>query len=343
MATITNNITLDVAEQNLIPPVQAKQFDSESRFLKVQLTDKGENITVALGSTVYFNVLRADGQKHTYSGTVNNDGTVTVPLTRWALSLDDIVYGSVSIINGDVRLTTLSFQINVQLAESDDTPSPDEPDIWAQVLLDVDYLNDHALLDTALVTTVDSSSTDSQIPTALAVYNAIQSGGGGGATESAFSIIASESGTSASTNEITITFDKGYKEIQLALNIPPPVNANLSYCGISIHAVGNSTFTANNTVTIQTTHTKAALTVANFKAEKNIVKFAINTTANLGRTYANIQAEASVNQQNGVTGFCGANWNFANDGDYYIDRIVLRPTNNSSAFEAGTNYIVWGR
>lgn len=174
MATITNNITLDVAEQNLIPPVQAKQFDSESRFLKVQLTDKGENITVASGSTVYFNVLRADGQKHTYSGTVNNDGTVTVPLTRWALSLDDIVYGSVSIINGDVRLTTLSFQINVQLAESDDTPSPDEPDIWAQVLLDVANLDAHALLDSDIATVINSSSTDDKPAGALAVYNAIQ-------------------------------------------------------------------------------------------------------------------------------------------------------------------------
>ena len=180
MATITNNITLDVAEQNIMPPVQAKQFDNSSRFLKVQLTDKGNNITVASGSTVYFNVLRADGQKHSYSGTVNGDGTVTVPLTRWALSLDDIVYGSVSIINSDVRLTTLSFQIDVQLAESDESPSPDEPDIWAQVLLDVDYLNDHALLDTALVTSITSSVTNAQIPTALAVYNAVQGGGGGG-------------------------------------------------------------------------------------------------------------------------------------------------------------------
>lgn len=193
------------------------------------------------------------------------------------------------------------------------------------------------------VTSISSSSTDTQIPSAKAVKTYVDEHGGGGTTESAFSVIASESGTSESTNEITITFDRGYKEIQLALNIPPPASANLSYCRISIHTVGNKTYTVNNTVAIQTTHTKAALTIANFNAEKNIVTFAINTASNLGRTYADIQSEAAVNQQNGATGFCGASWNFANDEDYYIDRIVLRPTNNSSAFEAGTNYIVWGR
>ncbi|MBQ5900226.1 MAG: hypothetical protein IIW86_00035, partial [Clostridia bacterium] len=55
----------------------------------------------------------------------------------WALSLADIVKGSVSILQSNARLTTLNFTIDVQEAESDDAPSPDPPDIWQQALLDI--------------------------------------------------------------------------------------------------------------------------------------------------------------------------------------------------------------
>lgn len=137
MATIINAISLDVSQPNLIPPVQAKQFDTDSRFLDVTVLQNGTKITVDSGATVYLNIERADHERNSYNGTVNEDGTVRVPLTRWALSLADIVKGSVSILQSNARLTTLNFTIDVQEAESDDAPSPDPPDIWQQALLDI--------------------------------------------------------------------------------------------------------------------------------------------------------------------------------------------------------------
>lgn len=142
MATITLPISLDVSLPNYLQPIQAKQYDSDSRFLDVTVLNQGERIVIASGSVVVLNVRRADGQSNSYSGTVNEDGTVRVPLTSWTLGLDDVVYASVSIISGDERLTTLSFTIDVQEAESSAEPAPDPPDIWAQALQDIEDLKE---------------------------------------------------------------------------------------------------------------------------------------------------------------------------------------------------------
>lgn len=122
MATIVDTLSLDVVEQNLMPPVYAKQYDSNSRFLDVTITKNGHKITVESTATVYINVLRADGERDSFSGTVNEAGTVRVPINSWALALDDLVKASISIEQNDTKLTTLSFQIDVQAAE---TNNPD--------------------------------------------------------------------------------------------------------------------------------------------------------------------------------------------------------------------------
>lgn len=126
MATTTDIISLDVAEQNLLPPIQAKQYDADSRFITAQLMNKGVNYSVESGNSVYINIRRADGEIDSFSGTRNSDGTVTVPISEWALEIAGKVYASISIVNGDSRLTTLSFQIDVQKAETDDETPIDE-------------------------------------------------------------------------------------------------------------------------------------------------------------------------------------------------------------------------
>ena len=126
MATTTDFLSLDLSKQNLMPPVQAKQYDTDSRFITVQLMNKGVNYSVESGNSVYINIRRADGEKDSFSGTRNNDGTVTVPIPSWCLELAGLSYASISIVNGDVRLTTLSFQIEVQKAETDEEITPEE-------------------------------------------------------------------------------------------------------------------------------------------------------------------------------------------------------------------------
>jgi len=85
---ITREITVDVSKRNTFSAIVAKQHDSNSRFLKVTLTDLGEVITVPTTAQVVINALRDDGESKSFLGTANADGTVTVPLTPWMLELD---------------------------------------------------------------------------------------------------------------------------------------------------------------------------------------------------------------------------------------------------------------
>ena len=117
MAQIIKEITVDVARKNLFQAIVAKQNDSNSRFLKVTLVNEGEKIEIERSSGVTIKAERQDGKSNSYAGTVNDDGTVTVPLTAWMLQLDDIVRCDISVIDSESRkLTSTSFSIEVEAA-----------------------------------------------------------------------------------------------------------------------------------------------------------------------------------------------------------------------------------
>lgn len=104
--------------KNIFQAIVAKQNDSNSRFLRVTLLDEGTKIEVPTTATATINALRADNTAKAFAGTVNSDGTVTVPLTNWMLELDNTVKCSISILSPDSqRLTSTSFSIDVETAE----------------------------------------------------------------------------------------------------------------------------------------------------------------------------------------------------------------------------------
>lgn len=114
---ITREISVDVSEKNVFSAIVAKQFDNNSRFLKVTLTNLGEILNVAETSTVVINALRGDGNSKAFFGEANSDGTVTVPLTSWMLELDDDVQCDISIIDTEEqKLTTTTFVLSVEAA-----------------------------------------------------------------------------------------------------------------------------------------------------------------------------------------------------------------------------------
>ena len=107
MAMIVKHISVDVASENVFQSIIAKQYDSDSRFLTVRLTNEGEQITVSPSSTVLINARREDGDSKAFSGTVNENGSVTVPITYWMLELDGQVECDISVIDSEQR--KLSF------------------------------------------------------------------------------------------------------------------------------------------------------------------------------------------------------------------------------------------
>lgn len=140
MAKIVKSLSLDVSRQNRIQAVVAKQYDKDSRFLKIQLTDEGEPIVVDLSSVVTINASRADNTSKAFAGEVNEDGTVTVPITYWMLELDDKVGCDVSVVDAQGRkLSTLNFTIEVEHSNhsGDDISEDENYDLLVTLLAEV--------------------------------------------------------------------------------------------------------------------------------------------------------------------------------------------------------------
>ncbi len=114
MPTIIQDITLDVSQMNRMQDIVAKQYDKNSRFLRIQLTDNGKPLAAEAGATVSINATRSDGASRSTAGEVCEDGRVQVPLTYWMLELDDRVSCDVSVTRGDSTLSTLGFTVAVE-------------------------------------------------------------------------------------------------------------------------------------------------------------------------------------------------------------------------------------
>ena len=139
MATIIKEIEVDVSQLNRFAAIVAKQYDKQSRFLKVTLLDSGERIKVESASTAVINARREDEVAKTFEGTVNADGTVTVPLTYWMLQLDGTVTANKTV------LSTTLFELEVQEAAAPDDSEIEKDDdygILIQLIADVQAIKD---------------------------------------------------------------------------------------------------------------------------------------------------------------------------------------------------------
>lgn len=118
MAEIQKSLELNVAQGNGNITVIAKQGDTSSRFLKVKLMNELEEIFVEKSSTVTINAKRPDDEAKMFAGSVNDDGTVRVPLTQWILGVPGPVSCSVTVVDSQGRtLSSTSFSVSVEQQE----------------------------------------------------------------------------------------------------------------------------------------------------------------------------------------------------------------------------------
>lgn len=116
---IVRELEADVFKRGTSRAVYAKQFDSNSRFLKVRIKEDGKEFKVDSSVEVLFNVERSDGLKRSVAGSVNADGTVLVPLTKWMLETKGKLACDISLVeDGEdgARLTTMKFYVEVEEA-----------------------------------------------------------------------------------------------------------------------------------------------------------------------------------------------------------------------------------
>lgn len=136
---ILRELNIDVARENTFQAVLAKQYDKSTRYILATITNLGERINIAPGSTVVINFRRPDNETKGYSGTVESDGRVKVPLPYWALELDGTVITDISIYAPDERLTTLQFVVKVEAATygGDGVLPDDRKDILLELIGEV--------------------------------------------------------------------------------------------------------------------------------------------------------------------------------------------------------------
>lgn len=119
MIKIVREVTADVIKRGSTRAVYAKQHDRNSRFLNIRIQEEGKDIAIDSTATVMLNVERPDRQENIFYGTVNEDGTVKVPLASWMLELEGTLLCDVSIVSEDeevAKLTTMQFNIYVEAA-----------------------------------------------------------------------------------------------------------------------------------------------------------------------------------------------------------------------------------
>lgn len=136
MLQVTREIVTDVTVRSTGKAVIAKQNDTGSRFLNVHIQESGKTVNITSPATVIFNVLRPDGSSGEFYGSVNDDGTVRVGLTSWILGQAGIVSCDVSIVDGDAKLTTMTFYIEVEPAVccDEDIEETDEYNVMVDLL-----------------------------------------------------------------------------------------------------------------------------------------------------------------------------------------------------------------
>lgn len=84
------NLTLDTTRKNNIPPLVVPQGDYGARVIRAKLTDLGKPVIVESTAAASIVATRSgDGESKAFSGRVNADGTVTVPVTQWMLDVPE--------------------------------------------------------------------------------------------------------------------------------------------------------------------------------------------------------------------------------------------------------------
>lgn len=166
MIRIVKELDVDVTKPNIFQAIVAKQYDMNSRFLKVTFMDCGSRIDIPSTSTtkVIINAERKDGQSKGFDGVINDDGTVTVPLHSWMLELDGTVICDISVVDTandkEKKLTTTSFTLLVEKAAygGDDITSDPQYDVLLELIENVESLSSSSLFANAIKNTVKGNS-----------------------------------------------------------------------------------------------------------------------------------------------------------------------------------------
>jgi len=157
---VIREVNADVIKRGVTKSVYAKQHDLNSRFLNVRIQEDGKDIVIDSTATVILNVERPDRAENMFYGTVNDDGTVKIPMASWMLELAGTLVCDISIVSKDpdvAKLTTMQFNVYVEAAVVADETFIDT----VEYSVIVDLLN----------------RAEEAVNTAMSAVNAVENGG----------------------------------------------------------------------------------------------------------------------------------------------------------------------
>ena len=129
---------LDTVRSNGNIDIISAKNDDGARFIEAVIAVDGKPVHVDQGAFVTIEAKRADMQSDAFSGEVNENGTVKVPITQWMLEIPNTsVEATVVVHSAKTKLSTTNFYIKVQNApHGSEEISPDDSnyDILIQVL-----------------------------------------------------------------------------------------------------------------------------------------------------------------------------------------------------------------
>ena len=130
MAEAILDLRLDTVQPNRVRLVYGVQNDYNSRYICARFLANGTQISIEKTASPSINAKRPDGEKRSFPGTVNADGTVKVPVTQWMLEVPGEVKASVAAVTSSGRLTTQEFYIMAKdsVWDGTDEPSAENPD-----------------------------------------------------------------------------------------------------------------------------------------------------------------------------------------------------------------------
>ncbi len=106
-------IALDIIRSNKCKVIRSKQGDCLTRFAEITVTKEGEVVFVPNNITVLVNVKRADDAQRIYVGSVNDNGTVQIPINTWMNEVAGIGQLDISLLDGETKLSTMYVQFDV--------------------------------------------------------------------------------------------------------------------------------------------------------------------------------------------------------------------------------------
>lgn len=117
MTEITRKITVDLARRGNVRLIFARQNDFNSRRIVIYLTDGGVPFKVEKTNVAIFNFARPDGESGAFAGQIEDDGSVSIVLGGWPLSVVGEVKCSLSIFSDDEKkITSADFYLDVETA-----------------------------------------------------------------------------------------------------------------------------------------------------------------------------------------------------------------------------------